>query len=541
MFTRTHQQQGSTRCLIRRATLGSLCPRQRRTKNILFSLFSSHYTTNNTSHLPPSSSSSLSHQSFRTLSLSPPSPLRLPPSSSFFLPHPPTPITVMFAQPYRRSAHYSLAPTPPPGLRRTPPLVGLQLHSSLVVPPSPPAPSSSSSSSCSSSSAVSSAAASPPSRYDASIMHRVVPSTLLHMTVKPDATALDIACHLQVPSHHVASHWITSRTPLSLPSTSTSTSSSIPIPIPGCSVERRRLTILSPAEANSYRQLASALRKALRAVQIEQTVSTTQQHIQQHQQPQIQTYIPPDAAAVASCGFATTGTHPDIDLDLASRRVARKKRQGLYRVARASACFAPTDPAAHYAEVLVRDAIDAGGLCIGLSARDTPLNRAVGAAPAPQVGYHALGKLVAANTWTDTPIGFDYGSGDVISVLARPVAPPLASSPGSLASDDLDDAVAVWFFKNGTLVSNTPYTLRTAGCTLYTACSLYKTNSKVELRCCQAQWQFVNQCSTAINLKQLPSPHCRDAQVTNKHINDKDLHPALHAIGSALTPLHCAH
>lgn len=120
----------------------------------------------------------------------------------------------------------------------------------------------------------------------------------------------------------------------------------------------------------------------------------------------------------------------------------------------------------------------AGGLSTLRSAAHTPLNQAPAklAHRRPQTLPTFRCANLSPRIRIEIPNGFHYVSGDVISVLAR----PLASSSGSLSSDNKYIAFPMSYLKKSTLISHNPYTCNTAGFPLYNSCSMYILHSQVE-------------------------------------------------------------
>ena len=95
------------------------------------------------------------------------------------------------------------------------------------------------------------------------------------------------------------------------------------------------------------------------------------------------------ARSAMGCRYATTATHADIQLMHARRTIVKRgnlppltigARKGLYRAARsvASCTTAFSKDEYTYAEVVIDDARDEGGICVGVVPGDGVLNTVVG-------------------------------------------------------------------------------------------------------------------------------------------------------------------
>ena len=417
------------------------------------------------------------------------------------------------------------APQLPPGARTQPPQVGLQLHATNLHPQFPE------------------------DRYDANIMHRVVPPTLQQVTVQKDASTYDLAATFSLPVGYVAAHWLTSRTPMDLPGFE----NAVVHPIAPASRVTLRRQPLSPAQLSSYRHLAVALTRKLDAhVQSSKphanltTSRPSRARIEKLHAQALATIV--DANATSSntstvssssapdapvdlhpvrippsrrtlkdrCGFSAASSHAHQDLILSlDRKNLSKKHRGLYRCARTTA---PLNAAwNHYVEFVVKNTAGQGGMCVGLSSADSPLNRLVGTT-ASSVGFHSSGKVVMRKgEWL--PYGTSFGQGDTVGMLVE-MPPERASdissaeslSAPSGADNDhqtnhrtnttgtrtpIASLPRITFFVNGVSQGTLPlqddtFSIDDKDCALllYPTACLYHADSSIEIKCCAKEWEY---------------------------------------------------
>lgn len=188
--------------------------------------------------------------------------------------------------------------------------------------------------------------------------------------------------------------------------------------------------------------------------------------------------------AARTCGFSDRGTHVDLQV-LCDGLAITKTGSGLYRTARtASKLHVDSNGVRHlYFEVVIVEDCDAGGICVGVSTNELPLNKLIGS-NGSSIGLHSSGQIVSrGGEFRSFARGF--GKGDRVGCR-------VTLGGGDMCDGETDRSIELRFWINGEWQGCVRERLgdrfATGEAELYAAVSLYRKASKAVIQCCQKDW-----------------------------------------------------
>lgn len=187
------------------------------------------------------------------------------------------------------------------------------------------------------------------------------------------------------------------------------------------------------------------------------------------------------------CGFRESGSHADVQV-LCGGLAIRKTGGGLYRTARSANRLHPAKSGTRhlYFEVIIVEDCDAGGICVGVTTDELPLNKLLGS-NATSIGLHSSGQIVSrGGEFRDFARSFSRGDrvGCQVSI---------GGGPGADMSDEGEERYVVLRFCingewQGCVREQLGNRFANGEAELYAAVSLYKKESTAVIQCCQKDW-----------------------------------------------------